>query len=325
MLKFAAKTLASMLSNCSRMPGRSWSTEYFARLNRAIIDEAAVQPISWSRELGDSIKIPHAALKQVDFETIEVAGVSCLQVSPQQLDDARIVVYLHGGAYITGSPTSYKTLAARIAVASKTRVIVPDYRLSPEHAFPAAQDDCVAVVEYVRQAYPEAVLVVVGDSAGGALAVNTALCLAGNRSEQAVDEEPTTADIQALVLISPWVEPTSDTGSMRTNDLNDIFSRAFLAQSYRAHMQEANLFDVRSNYLNADLSVLPPTYIQVAGGELFLDQVSQFSERARSQGAPVELEVFPAQFHVFQQLGPTLKDAGLAINKIADFIATIAR
>ena len=298
-----------MLVNRRRMPGRDFATECMARIGALIFAKGAEMPIESFRKVLDQVDLRHPAVKQVSFSWVDKAGVPCMLTTPNTLTRPDLqIVYLHGGGYVTGSPKAYRVFLAKLASATGAQIVTADYRLSPEHPFPMPQDDCLAVVKQVRAEFPDAKLVVMGDSAGGGLTIDAAL-----NFEQ----------IDAVMLMSPWVEPTADSGSIISNNDNDIFTHAFLEKSFASHIQGGDRFDTRVNFKNADLSGLPQTYIQVAGGELFHDQVVEFTERAKQQGVAVELDVYPTQFHVFQVLGVHLKDSKNATTKIAAFIKSI--
>ena len=292
------------------------ATEFVARAIRQLIDQGKSLPIVEFRTKLQAVKVVDAALKKVNFSQQETAGVSCLKALPTRIKGAarrheKTIVYLHGGGYTIGSPSMYETFIAQLAVTANAVVIAPDYRLSPEHAFPAAQDDCVAVVEQVRRDHPNATLIVAGDSAGGALAIDVMLTLGEKNTKQPID---------GTLLISPWVDPLAQEGTIIRNADNDILSKPFLDKSYAGHIQEGDLRNERTYFVNSDLSTLPQTYIQAAGGELLLDQIIAFKKRAEQQGVKIKMDVFATQFHVFQCLSPMLKDSKKAISKIDAFI-----
>ena len=309
MLKLLSTALMSMLVNRHRMPGRSRATECMARVAALIFSKGASLPIESFRQLLEQLSLDHPSTKLVDFSETQKAGVACLLTSPkiESRPDLKIV-YLHGGGYVAGSPKAYRVFLAQLASGSGAQIITPDYRLSPENPFPAAQDDCLAVIKQVRAEHPTAKLVVMGDSAGGGLSIDAALSFSG---------------IDAIMLISPWVEPTSNSGTIVTNQSNDIFTHAFLEKSFAAHINEGDRFDPRVNFINADLAGLPKTYVQVAGGELFYDQVIEFCARAKQQQVDLELDVYPTQFHVFQILGVLLKDSKQATQKIVAYLQSV--
>lgn len=310
---FAIRAFLSMFRSSKRMPGRSWKTEWVRRTLRLLFEQASERSVAWSRAQLDNVPVSRKLMRSVQTKQLELSGVRCLQVIPKQVATDGLIVYLHGGAYVTGSPRSYLPLLGQIALDCRSRIIAPNYRLSPEHPFPAAQEDCVSVVSELCESAEEATFIVMGDSAGGGLAISTALAMQDN-----MPRKP-----DALVLISPWVEPTAAGGTMLSNDANDIFSKPFLDQCYAAHMQGADLHDSRVNFSNADVAGLPPCYVQWGDGELFHDQINSFVQRALAQGVQIEKDVFVAQFHVFQAMVPLLEESAPAIGKIADFCSRI--
>ena len=304
-----------MLRSPSRMEGRSWATELFARTLKSLFLDAEHKPVQWLRKEMESFSAYHPAVGKARFEERAIAGVPCTLVSPKQgAGSETVVVYFHGGGYVVGSPQSYRPTIAEIAVNSDALVVAADYRLSPEHPFPIPQDDCLAVSQAVLTDYPDHVIVLAGDSAGGALAVSTALELNKSQGKRQPD---------GLVLISPWVEPTATEGTMQSNENNDFLIAPFLAKSYSALIQNGDPDNSRSNFLNTDLAGLPQTLIQCGEGELFYDQIQSFSGRAESAGVKVSLQNYPAQFHVFQILSAVLKDAKHAMQEIARFIDSL--
>ena len=304
-----------MLRSPSRMEGRSWATELFARTLKSLFLDAEHKPVQWLRKEMENFSAYHPAVSKAKFETQEIAGVSCTLVSPKEgAGSEKVVLYFHGGGYVVGSPQSYRPTLAEIALNSDALVVAPDYRLAPEHPFPIPQDDCLAVSKAVLRDYRDHVIVLAGDSAGGALAVSTALELNKSEDQRKAD---------GLVLISPWVEPTTTSGTMLSNENNDFLIAPFLAKSYGALIQGGDPDNPRSNFLSADLAGLPQTLIQCGEGELFFDQIQSFSNRAESAGVRVSLQNYPAQFHVFQILSAVLKDAKHAMQEIARFIDSL--
>ena len=311
------KVLFSMLVSPRRMPGRTWGTEFFRRFLRNMFEAGSTRPVEWIRERLAHSPIKVSALKKVTLEWQEVAGLNSLIIRPNgQEDPQRVIAYLHGGGYVAGSPNGYQGMLAQIALAADALIIAPDYSLSPEHPFPKAQDECAQLVRYLRERYADLPLIVAGDSAGGGLTISTGLTAVAEHWPQQPD---------ALILISPWVEPTADSGTIHSNEPYDIFSKPFLDRSYGAHIGEGDPQNTRTNFKNADLTGLPKTYIQVAGGELLLDQINDFAERAKAQGVDIINEVYPTQFHVFQVVSPILADAREAVQKMADFVLGISR
>lgn len=316
MSRLVVKAAKSMWYSPLRMPGRSWSTELCMRAVRELFVAGNTRPLSWLRRQMNASVVPHPSMLKTHVTQHSLAGVPVTMAAPQgPYFQSKIIIYLHGGGYVSGSPASHRALISQLAINSNCLVIAPDYRLAPEHAFPIPQDDCLAVAKAVAEIYSGAKLVLAGDSAGGALAVTTAIDLARLHDS---GEVPNSAS--KLVLISPWVDPTDDTGTMQSNASNDVFRAEFLQQSYQALMQDDARLSVRVKVLDADLHRLPHTLIQCGTGELLYDQIQAFNLAARQAGVVVQMENYTGQFHDFQMFSPLLADARRAMQSIARFI-----
>jgi monoterpene epsilon-lactone hydrolase len=222
------------------------------------------------------------------------------------------VLYLHGGGYVIGSPRSHRHLAAAIARAAGTAALVPDYRLAPEHPFPAALDDAVAAYQWLLgRGIAPGRIVVAGDSAGGGLTVATLLAL----SERGLPRPA------AGVCISPWVDLTCSGATYATKATVDpivtLESIATMAQAY------AGTGDPKAPLLSplyADLRGLPPLLVQVGSDEVLLDDALGLGERARAAGVDVTLEEWPAMIHVWHWFLPMLAEAERAVGVIGAFV-----
>ena len=298
------------------MPGRTWATEFLARFAFQLFKHGKVVDLAKFRKELNGLKQYHPVLHRIKSGKTTIEGIECLTGSSKvvEFDESgnpikTVIVYFHGGGYVVGQPETYKILLARLAEKLNASYVIPRYRLSPESPFPGPQNDCLKVAQKVIDTNPNSRIVLMGDSAGGALAINAAVTLA--EKGYSVDK---------LVLISPWVDPLADQGSMISNKANDIFTIEFLSQCYQAHMQGANKQHPMTVASLANLTKLPSTLVQAGGGELFIDQINSFYQLAKERGANIELDVYPTQFHVFQVLGTFLHDSVKATNVMADFI-----
>lgn len=266
--------------------------------------------IPWLRQAQASVPLPSPALRRVRFEPTLAGGVPAQWCVPRDGEPRRVVLYLHGGGYAIGSVASHRDLLARVALAADARVLGLDYRLAPEHRFPAAHDDCLAAYRWLLdgRAQPER-LAVAGDSAGGALAVATLLAARDASGPLA----------SAGVLLCPWVDPLASGGSMEANEAYDFGDRELLVGWIDAYAGE-DAADPRVSLLRADLRGLPPLLVQAGGGEILLDQIRAFDERARAAGVDVELRVHGELFHVFQAVAGVLPQAREAIEEIGSFL-----
>jgi acetyl esterase/lipase len=306
------KNLFSMIKSPSRMSGRTWGTELLVRSTRELFIVGHERGNEWFRKQIDKGIGPHPAFAQVSANTRTIAGVSCMMLSPKDYQDSEtVVLYLHGGGYVLGSAKGHKSVLASLAVETGGLIIAPDYRLAPEHPFPAPQDDCLTVAKAIVKTYPDKKIVIAGDSAGGALAITTTLSLLSVERE---------SPLARLVLLSPWVDPSANTGSINSNEQNDFLVPAFLGQSIGALMQNGDISNPAVDFTEVDLSSLPKTLVQYGGGEIFYDQIVEFNQRLKAQGVDLSEKCYPTQFHVFQMFSATLKDAKQAMAEIGDFI-----
>ena len=222
------------------------------------------------------------------------------------------LLYLHGGGYVMGSIRTHRALAARIAKTSGIRCLIIDYRLAPEHPFPAALDDAHRAYRWLlQQDIPPERLVVAGDSAGGGLTLALLLYLRDRG-------EPLPA---AAVCLSPWTDLAGTGSSLRSKAAVDpivpVAALDYVAKQYLGNEAPQNPY---ASPLYGDLHGLPPLLIHVGTHEVLLDDSLRFAEKARTAGVNVSLEIWPDMMHVWHFFAPFLPQARQAIQKIGAFI-----
>lgn len=222
------------------------------------------------------------------------------------------VLYLHGGGYVIGSPRSHRHLAAAIARAAGTRALLLDYRLAPEHPFPAALDDAVAAYAWLLgQGIAPGRLVVAGDSAGGGLTVATLLAL----RERGLPRPA------GGVCISPWVDLTLGGASYTTRAAADpIVTREGIEGMAQAYAGAGDRKAPLVSPLFADLRGLPPLLVHVGDAEVLLDDARGLAASARAAGVDVTLEEWPAMIHVWHWFLSMLDEAERAVAGIGTFV-----
>jgi len=222
------------------------------------------------------------------------------------------VLYLHGGGFEIGGGEMYVGFASRVAAVTGADVYLPDYRLAPEHPQPAPTDDAFAAYRSVLElGHDAARTAVVGDSAGGGIAVSTVRSL----------REMGLPDPAAMVLISPWLDLSLSGASIGTVGRRDpMLRRRWLECAARSHAAGLHLDDPRVSPLFADLHRLPPTLVQVGTEEILLDDSTRFADRAHAAGVEVELQRFDGLFHDFQLFARLLPSARDALADIAAFL-----
>jgi epsilon-lactone hydrolase len=221
------------------------------------------------------------------------------------------VLYLHGGGYVLGSAFGYQPHAGALAAAAQTAVLVPDYRLAPEHPFPAAVDDAVAAYRWLlERGVPAEHVTVVGDSSGGGLAMSLLLTLRDHGVPLP----------GGAVTFCPWVDlalTLPKAGDRRVMLASEAEARRCVAAYLGGHPLDDPVVDP----LGADLTGLPPLLIQAATGDERLADAKALAARARDHGVEVRLELFPVDAHAFQLFWSFLPEAADAMQAAGDFIA----
>jgi len=252
----------------------------------------------------------------VKVERVNVPAAPAEWLRPPSAVPGRVVLYLHGGGYVIGSPRSHRHLAAAIASAAGASALLLDYRLAPEHPFPAAVEDATAAYRWLLdQAIAPERIVIAGDSAGGGLTVATLLALREARV-------PLPA---GGVCISPWVDLTCSGASYATKAAADpIVRRAGVEEMARAYLGATPPRTPLASPLFADLRGLPPLLIHVGSDEVLLDDAVQLAERAKAAGVDATLEIYDRMIHVWHWFLPMLDEAQTAVEAIGRFVRSRA-
>ena len=242
----------------------------------------------------------------------ELGGVPCVRLDPPDAGED-VLFYLHGGGYAGGSARSHSELAARLARAAGAVAVLPEYRLAPEHPFPAALDDTLAAYRALLEEIggDAGRVLLAGDSAGGGLAV--ALCVA-----LAEEQEPLP---RALALLSPWLDLTCSSPSWDERFEGDPILDHHLRDAAERYLDGADPRDPLCSPLFADLSSLPPTLVLVGTHEILYDDAVSFAELATEQGANVELEIGHELIHVWP-IFPITPEAVASTVRIGRFLGT---
>jgi acetyl esterase/lipase len=244
---------------------------------------------------------------------VDAGGVAAEWVKAPVAQAGVNILYLHGGGYVIGSPSLYRNLTWRLARSAAARLLAIDYRLAPEHPFPAAVDDTMAAYEWILAggADPRR-LVVIGDSAGGGLAFALLLRC---RDEGRL---PLPA---AVVALSPWTDLALTGASLTRNAVADPFLDANgippIAECYLAGADPRHPY---ASPLYGDPTGLPPALIQVGGDEVLRDDATRMADRLRAGGCEVALEVWPRMPHVWHLFASVMPEARRAIVRVGAFV-----
>ena len=249
----------------------------------------------------------------VSVEATTVNGLYAEWLRPRNPVPGKVLLYLHGGAYLVGSCRTHRQLVSHIARAAHINAIVPEYRLAPENPFPAAVEDAVGVYRaLLADGISPDDIFIAGDSAGGGLTVATLLSL---RHEGA----PMPA---AAVLLSPFLDVTASGESATTRAAQDPW---FDAKDM--HVVTGNYCgegaDLRNPLISpvfANVAGLPPTLIQVGDDEILLSDSTRFAEKMKAAGLDIEIEIWPGMWHVFQLFVGKMPESRRAIKRIGAYI-----
>jgi len=282
---------------------------------KLILKALSLQPFGWAKgsladqrgrqeELTRIFKIP----ANINITRVGADGVPAELIEVKNSGDA-IILYLHGGAYAVGSPHVHREFLSRLARACRVKVLAIDYRLAPEHPFPAALEDAIIAYRWlVSGGYDPSSIVIAGDSAGGGLAIATLVSLRDSGT-------PLPA---CAVCLSPWVDLASANETL-DQDNDPILNAEILAHFARAYAAQTDPHNPLISPIFADLKGLPPILIHAGTNEILYDQITQFYEKARQAEVEVVLELWKDLFHVFQ-IVPILPEAKQSLEKIATFI-----
>jgi acetyl esterase/lipase len=284
-----------------------WITGWY--LNLFDMDSLAVAKVRKRLDFFAGM-VPTARGVQVKKDS--VAGLYAEWLTPAGAPEDKLLLYWHGGAYVIGSCKSHRPFVSHIARQAGIRALLPEYRLAPEHPFPAAVEDSVNVYRaLLRQGYEPANIIVGGDSAGGGLAVAMLLSL-----REAGDPLP-----GAMILLSPWLDLSGQGDSMITRAGRDPWFHAqHLAAITRYYCDEGELTNALASPVFADAAGLPQSLIQVGDDELLLSDSERFAENIRAGGGQVEIDVWPHMWHVWQMFIGLMPESRRAVEKLGTYI-----
>ncbi len=282
---------------------------FFLKMQRRSVDFNA--PVAELRAIfentGRMIKPP----RHIRTQPIIGGGLLGEWIEPHDSDTSPTILYLHGGGYAMGSPDTHRVMAARIAIASRARALVLDYRLAPEHPFPAALEDAVAAYRWLlaHGTSPEQI-VFAGDSAGGGLALAALLAL-----RDAGDPMPA-----GVVCLSPLTDMEGTGESVITRAKADPILRLEDSVVFKHYLADHDARSPLLSPLYGDLRGLPPMLIHVGNDEIMLSDSTRLAECARAAGVDVTLDIYEGMWHVWHFFAPYLPEAVQAIGEIGMFV-----
>ena len=248
----------------------------------------------------------------VASKRVDAGGIAGEWTAARGGSEERTIYWLHGGGYCIGSINTHRGLLARISAASGARAFAIDYRLAPEHPFPAAVEDAVAGYRWLLSTGVDpAQIVIGGDSAGGGLTVAALVAL-----KEAGQPLPA-----AAVCISPWTDLALTGESLVSKaEADPMITIDGITRVRDAYVGQADLRAPLASPIYAELSGLPPILIQVGENEVLLDDSTRLAERAEVAGGDVTLEVWPEMIHVWHFFAEMLPEGQQAIERIGGWV-----
>ena len=292
----------------------SWQSKYIQRLLQMTWDREVAPEMSAAR-----LRARHAKLVQnfvrpaIDVEVIPVkaGAVEAEWIEPMGAQFHRVVLYLHGGGYVAGAPAGYRNLVARLATAASARALLLDYRLAPEHVFPAALEDTLGAYKWLLlQGLDPSGIILAGDGSGGGMAIAAALALRDNKAPMP----------GAIVALSPWTDLALSGRTLIKNAEKDkLLSIELLAYCAQNYLKGALPTNALASPLYGALAGLPPMLIHAGANEILRDDAARLADKGHRAGVDVSVEVFEGMPHVFQ-LFEKIPEAEASLNRIGAFI-----
>lgn len=269
--------------------------------------------IATQRDIVEELSYRQAEPTGVSYEETTVGGVPALWVRPSGAVDDHIIVYAHGGGMYAFTMETSRKLVGHLAKAAQATAVIPDYRLAPEHPFPAALDDVTAAYLALLDSGVEAArMATAGESAGGNLATAVVVKLKTNGHPQPA----------GIIGFSPWVDLLGETDGFSREPQTDAFlvkqTTSYMAGLYLG--DTANAHDPLANPRYADLSGFPPMYLTAGGLESLEPAIRSFAEQARNQGVDVTLHVANGMQHAFQWMAGRAPEADEDIARAGDWL-----
>ena len=251
------------------------------------------------------------APSDVTFEPAQLGQLKGEWVRPSGEAPQRLLLYFHGGGFISGSPTTHRPLIARLCRAAGAAALSLNYRLAPEFPFPAGLRDAVDAYRLlIAKAYPPELIVLAGDGSGGGLAVATMMAIRNGGIAMPA----------GLIAMSPWADLTLSGWSIMQNAETDpALSWDLLFVSARHYLKGANPADPYASPVYGSMRDFPPIMIHAGSREILRDDASRLGELAAAANVPVSVEVYDRMPHLFQATG-TSSDAKVSLNRLAQFI-----
>lgn len=248
----------------------------------------------------------------IDLQEVDIGVIKADLLSPEFAVGKRTILYAHGGGFIAGSRLSSRNLCASIAHESASKILIPEYRLSPEFPFPTAMEDMYhAYLWLLHQGISSKDIIFAGDGSGA----NLILALIQHLNTEKI---PFPA---AIVAISPWLNLSCDTVAYNSKKNSDpIHTREILMAEALQYTYQSNFTNPKVSPILGDYFFFPPIFIQCGSEEILVDDAKRLAQKAQNAGVSVTLDIHEGMWHLFQAIDSLTPNAHLAVKKIGQWI-----
>ena len=249
----------------------------------------------------------------VTYENVDVRGIPAIWARPQGAAPDRVILYTHGGGFVTNSAASHRKLGGHLAKHAGVPALLIDYRRAPEHPYPAQIEDAIAAHRWLREnGFRPEHTAVAGDSAGGNLAISSVL-------QMCALNLPLPA---AVVAFSPWLDMEATGSTFESNASSDVFiNKAMALMMAGMYLGQASPTDPLANPLHAPLQGFPPAFVTAGDAEVLQDDAHRFVERARKAGADATVHFGSGQQHVYQYMAGRNAEADRSLAAAAAWLS----
>lgn len=292
----------------------SWHSKYIQRLLQMTWDREVTPGLSPGKLRARHTKLIQNFVRPasgVEITPIHAGSVDAEWIEPMGAQFHRVIIYLHGGGYVAGDLSAYRNLVARLATAANARALLIDYRLAPEHVFPAALEDTLAVYKgLLLQGFDPSGIILAGDGSGGGMAIAAAMALRDNKAPMP----------GAIIALSPWTDlALSGRTLIKNADKDKLLSIELLAYCAQHYLKGALPTSPLASPLYGNLAGLPPMLIHAGANEILRDDSTRIADKGHRAGVDVSVEVFDGMPHVFQ-LFEKIPEAEASLSRIGNFI-----
>jgi len=297
----------------------SKESDYLRALYQNWMDRMTANPemgLDDMRALFDEWGKPTMEPENVSYKNENIAGINAIWALPADSDRSEILIYTHGGGFAVGSADSHRKLAAHVAKALGATALVLDYRLAPEHPFPAQIDDATAVYkELLSRGFKPENITTIGDSAGGNLAISSVMKF----------RELGLPLPKAVIAFSPWLDMELNGASLEQNEATDaLVKRPVLEAMVGMFLgEDGKANDPLANPLYADFAAYPALYICAGSVETLVDDSRRLHSIASDAGVDSTLSVVDDMQHVFPFLAGRAAEADAEIQRISEWYANL--